>query len=180
MDNTNLPAILGPSGSLWIKSASVTIEKVRVKVAPVDGLAPETVVTSPDNLIYAEDGSELCQIWEVVEKIMKAPVTRDYLLSEGLEEHKCFELFWGEPNISDGMPLYMKKLEPIVLRRIEFIRVSGTCNVEIARFAMRHGRIGDTQVAWGKTVFKGRDTMAVATLTPHGGTKLSINISGAV
>lgn len=175
----DIPAMLGPTGSLWLKSVTVAAEKVSVRVAPVDELATETVATSPDNLLYVEDGTELCQIRELVDRLLQSPHARD-LLAEGNEEHKWFELVWEPPKDHEGRSLYMKKIVPEVLRPIESIRVVGPCKVEIGRFGIRHGKIGDVRVAWGKSVISGREAMAVATVTPSGDSKLSINFSGAV
>ena len=74
----------------------------------------------------------------------------------------------------------MKKIEPEVMRPVESIRVVGPCKVEIAKFGVRHGKIGDVKVAWGKAIIDGNSAMAVATKTDTGETKLSVNFSGAV
>ena len=180
VESADIPGMLGPHGSLWLKSVSVTAERVSIRVAQVDNLATETVATSPDNLIHLQDGSALCQIRELVEALSKTPRARDYLLREGKEEHKWFEFMWEPPCDQEGRPLYMKKLEPEVLRSIESIRIVGPCTVEIGKFGMRHGKMGNVQVAWGKSVISGRDAMAVATVAESGDTKFSINFSGLV
>ncbi|MBK6742992.1 MAG: hypothetical protein IPG66_08450 [Hydrogenophilales bacterium] len=179
IDDANIPALLGPNGNLWLKSVTITAEKVSIRVAQVGLLAPETVATAPDNLLYLDDGSELCQTKELVDGLLKSPRARDYLLAEGKEEHKWFEFVWEPPNDQQGRPLYMRKLEPAVMRPIESIRIVGPCKVEIGKFGVRHGRIGDVQVAWGKTTIAGNNAMAVATITETGETKLSLNFSGA-
>jgi hypothetical protein len=179
IDDAKIPAMLGPDGYLWLKSVTITAEKVSIRVAQVGELPPETVATSPDNLLYIEDGSELYQTKELVDKLLKSPRARDYLLTEGNEEHRWFELVWEPPSDHEGKPLYMKKLEPVVLRAVESIRVVGPCKVEIGRFGMRHGRIGDVQVTWGKSTIAGKSAMAVATITETGEAKLSVNFSGS-
>jgi hypothetical protein len=179
IDDAKFPALLGPNGSLWLKSVTISAEKVSIRVAQVGTLPPETVVTSPDNLLYTEDGLEHCQTKELVDSLLKSPRARDYLLADGNEDHKWFELFWGPPD-HEGKPLYMKKLEPEVLRPVEFIRVVGPCKIEVGRFGMRHGRIGDIRVAWGKSTISGKSAMAVATATETGETKLTVNFSGSV
>ena len=180
IDDANIPAMLGPNSSLWLKSVTINAEKVSIRVAQVDDLPPETVATSPDNLLYLEDGSELCQTKELVDRLLNSPRARDYLLSEGKEEHGWFEFIWEPPRDHEGIPLYMKKLEPAVLRLVESIRVVGPYKVEVGRFGMRHGRIGDVQVAWGKSTIAGKNAIAVATFTETGEVKLSINFSGSV
>lgn len=180
MESADIQGMLGPHGSLWLKSVNVTADKVSVRVAPIGAVPSETVAMNPDNLVYLEDGSELCQIRELVDTLIKAPRARDYLLADGKEDHRWFEFIWEPPCDHEGRPLYMKKLEPEVLRSIESIRIVGPCTVEIGEFGMRHGKIGNVQVAWGKSEISGRDAMAVATVTPGGDTKLSINFSGLV
>jgi hypothetical protein len=180
IDDANIPALLGPKGNLWLKSVTITAEKVSIRVAQVDVLAPETVVTSPDNLLYLEDGSELCQTKGLVDGLLKSPRARDYLLAESKDEHKWFELVWEPPSDQHGRPLYMKKIEPEVMRPVESIRVVGPCKIEIGKFGVRHGRIGDVQVAWGKATISGNSAMVVATKTDTDETKLSVNFSGAV
>ena len=179
IDDHDIRALLGPNGALWLKSVTITTEKVSIRVALVDLLAPETVATTPDNLLYSKDGTELCQVKELVDGILKSPRARDYLLAEGKDEHKWFEFVWEPPSDQQGRPLYMKKIEPEVMRLVESIRVIGPCKVEIAKFGVRHGKIGDVQVAWGKVPIAGNSAMAVATKTDTGETKLSINFSEA-
>ncbi len=180
VNNANIPALLGPNGSLWLKLVTITAEKVSIRVAQVGVLPPETVATSPDNLLYLENGSEHCQTKELVDRLLKSPRARSYLLAEANEEHRWFEIFWEPPSSHEGKPLYMKKLEPVVLRSVEHIRIVGSCKVEIGRFGMRHGRIGDVQVSWGKSTIAGKATMVVATFKETGEAKLSVNFSGSV
>ncbi|HMV53995.1 MAG TPA: hypothetical protein PLX20_10335 [Rhodocyclaceae bacterium] len=179
IDDHDIHALLGPNGELWLKSVTITAEKVSIRVAQVGLLASETVATNPDNLLYLEDGTELCQTRELVDGLLKTPRARDYLLAEGNDEHKWFEFVWEPPSDQQGRPLYMKKIEPEVMRPVESIRVIGPCKVEIAKFGVRHGKIGDVQVAWGKVTIAGNSAMAVATKTDTGETKLSVNFSGA-
>lgn len=179
IDKKDIPALLGPNGDLWLKTVTITAEKVSIRVAEINLLAPETVATTPDNLLYLEDGSELCQTKELIDELLKSPRTRDYLLVEGTDEHRWFECVWEPPCDQQGRPLYMKKIEPEIMRPVESIRVVGPCKVEIGKFGIRHGRIGHVQVAWGKTTISGNSAMAVATKTDTGETKLSVNFSGA-
>lgn len=178
IDTADMPAMLGPGGSLWLKSVSVTAEKVTARVAQVGNLAVETVATSPDNLLYLQDETELCQLRELVDHLLNSPRARDYLLVEAKEEHVWFEFVWEPPADHEGHPLYMKKIDPEAFRPVECLRVVGPCKVEIGRFGMRHGKIGGVTVAWGKSTIAGRDALAVATVTPGGETKLSFNFSG--
>ncbi|EXI87720.1 MAG: hypothetical protein AW12_02028 [Candidatus Accumulibacter sp. BA-94] len=178
IETADIPAMLAPGGSLWIKSVSVTAEKVTARVAQLGNLADETVATSPDNLLYLQDETELCLLRELVDRLLKSPHAWDYLLIEAKEEHVWFEFVWEPPADNEGCPLYMKKIDPEAFRPVECLRVVGPCKVEIGRFGMRHGKIGGVKVAWGKSAIAGRDALAVATITLGGETKLSVNFSG--
>ncbi|MDX2252009.1 MAG: hypothetical protein NW202_06970 [Nitrospira sp.] len=178
-ETADMAGMLGPSGSLWHKTYSLSADKVSIRVSQTGELPVETVATSPDNLLYLEDGSELCQVKELVDQLLMSEHMRDFFAREGKEEHKRFELIWAPPADHLGRPLYMQKLEPKVLRAVELIRIVGSCSIEIGRFGLHHGRLGTIQVAWGKTTIGGRDVMAVATKNDSGETRLSINFKGA-
>jgi hypothetical protein len=178
VETADIPAMLGPGGSLWLKSVSITVEKVTARVAQVGNLAVESVATSPDNLLYLQDEAEFCQVRELVEGLLKSPHARDYLLVEAREEHVWFEFVWESPTDHEGRPLYMKKIDPDVFRPVECLRVVGPCKVEIGRFGIRHGQLGGVKVAWGGSTIAGRDALAVATITSSGEAKLSVNFSG--
>lgn len=170
--------LLGTKGALWHKCFSLSPDKVRVHVAVTGTLEPETVVTSPDNLLYLEDGTELYELKQFVDSALNIDYLRNHIFKEGTEEHVRFELVWTNPTDEQERPLYMMKLEPQTLRRIEWVHIQGPCKIEIGEFGMQLGRIGSIKVAWGKTQIAGRNTLAVATLSEDGEHKLSINIKG--
>lgn len=177
--SADFPALLGPKSFLWLKSLTVSADKVSVRVSSTPTLEVETVATHPTNLIHQGDGTEICQIRELIEGLLRSARARDYFLAGGKEEHKWFEVVWEPPQDHLGQPLFMKKLEPEVLRAIESIRVIGPCKVEISRFGLRHGKLGDIHIAWGKALVAGQDALAVATVDPGGEQRLSINFAGA-
>lgn len=178
VESADIPRMLSSESSLLLKSVAISTQKVNVRVAKFGDLPEENIATTPDNLIHLEDGSELCQIRDLVDRLLKGNHARDYLLKESKEDHAWFEFIWEPPSDHEGKPLFMKKIDPEVLRPIESIRVIGPCKVEIGKFGMRHGRIGNVTVAWGKSVVAGRDAMAVTTQLMNGTTKLSINFAG--
>ena len=177
-ESADLPSLIGPNGTLWHKTYDISATKVSIRVGKVGDLEAETVVSNPDNLLYLEDGTELCQAKDLVDKMLNSERVRDYLAHEGREDHTFFEFRWEPPNDHLGRPIYMMKLEPKVLRPIECIRVVGPCKIQVASFGMQHGRLGSIRVAWGKATIAGRDAMAVATLLPSGETKLTVNVTG--
>lgn len=179
IDTANMPALLGPNGSLWLKTVSVAAQRVSARVAATESLDLETVATNPDTLVYVESGEELCKVQELVDVLLKVPSARDYLLAEAREDHKWFTLEWVPPVDQEGKPLFMKKLVPEVFRRIESIRVIGPCAVQIGKFGMRHGKLDGITVAWGKAQLSGGDAIAVATVDEAGQHRLSVNFSGA-
>jgi len=179
-DSDDMPALVGPTGSLWHKIYELSADKVSIQVAQTGDLPTETVATSPDNLLYLQDGTELCQAKELVDKVLKNEQVRDYMRKEGCEEHIRFEFVWQPPHDHLGRPIYMMKLVPKVLRQIEAIRIVGPCKIVVGKFGMRYGRLGSVQVAWGKASLGAHDALAVATVTATGEAKLSINVQGAV
>lgn len=178
-ESADIPALIGPTGSLWHKTYELSADKVSIRVAQTGDLPPETVATSPDNLLYLDDGAEFCQAKELVNKVLNSDRVKEYLTNEGREEHVRFEFIWEPPQDHLGRPLYMMKLDPKVLRKIEAIRIVGPCKIVVGKFGMRYGRLGPVQIAWGKATLGGRDALAVATMTPTGDTNLSINVQGA-
>ncbi|MBK8210414.1 MAG: hypothetical protein IPK78_11040 [Rhodospirillales bacterium] len=132
----------------------------------------------PDNLVYSIDGNELCQIGGLVGMLIRSARARDYLLSEGKEDHVWFEMAWEPPRDQRGNPLFLKKIDPEILREIESIQIRGPCKFEITQFGMRRGKLGDIRLAWSKSEFLGRDIFVVATKDTAGADKLSIHFAG--
>lgn len=178
-ESADIPTLIGPTGSMWHKTYELSADKVSIRVAQTGDLPPETVATSPDNLLYLDDGAELCQAKELVNQVINSERVKEYLTNKGCEEHVRFEFIWEPPQDHLGRPLYMMKLDPKVLRKVEAIRIAGPCKIVVGKFGMRYGRLGSVQIAWGKATLGGRDALAVATMTPTGETKLSINVQGA-
>jgi hypothetical protein len=178
-ETSDIAGMLGPSGSLWHKTFSLSADRVSIRVAEVGALSVETVSVSPDNLLYLENGNELCHVRALVDRLLKTEHMREYFLREGKEEHSHFELTWEPPADHLGRPLYMQKLEPQVLRAIESIRIIGPCTIAVGRFGFSQGRLGSVQVAWSKAKIGGQDAMAVVTKDESGATKLSINFKGS-
>jgi hypothetical protein len=178
VDEVDFHALLGSTSSLWTKSVTVTAEKVLVRVLPTPTLAGEAVAVMPENLVYSSDGNELCQIGALVEMLLKSPRARDYILSEGKEDHVWFEMAWEPPRDHLDNPLFLKKIDPDTLREIESIQIRGPCKFQITQFGLRRGKLGDIRLAWGKTEILGRDTIVVATKDTAGVDKLSINFAG--
>jgi len=177
VDKADLPALFGESGSLWIKTFTVSADKVRIRVAATAGLDAETVVTTPDNLIYTYDGKELGQVRELVEQLMKAQQIGEYFVKHGTEEHRWAEIVWELRRIEGERQLFMKKIDPELLRQIECVHIVGPCKVDIGNFGLRHSKLGDVHAVRGKASIGGKEAFAVATVAPSGAKKLSVNFS---
>ena len=171
--------LLGREGALWIKTFKLSAEKVRVNVAETVDLQSETVVTNPNNLLYDKDGNELGQLRTLVDLMLGTDYVKDYMAKEGIKEHIRFELRWDNPTGNEDQSIFMMKLDPKVLRKVEWIHIQGPCEVDIGEFGLRYGRLGMVRVAWGKTQVAGREAMLVATVSEEGDEKLSINFSGS-
>jgi hypothetical protein len=178
-DESMLKERLSAASSLWLRTVRIKAEKVTVTVGHDDGLPVETVVTSPDNLLYLADGSELAQLKELVDRLLSTEVARDHLTREAKEDHRFFEIEWTPPGAETGQAIFMKKIDPVLLRVATKVRIVGPCSVEIGRFDLSHGRVGSVEVAWGKALVGGRDAMAVATRDTTGKETLSVNFKGS-
>ena len=177
IETADFSALFGFGSSLWSKSVTITAAKVLITVTPTDLLSGETVAVMPDNLVYSSDGSELCQVVELVQMLLNSRGARYYLLNEGKVDHAWFEIIWEPPRDHLNNPLFLRKIDPVALREIRTLNIQGPCKFEITEFGMRAGLMGNIHVAWGKTGIFGRDAMVVAT-NSGGARKLSVNFTG--
>jgi hypothetical protein len=175
VESANVTKMLGEGGALWAKSATTTVEKVKVDFDAFGELAAETLVAGPDNLLYSADETELGPIRELVEAAVRSEHAMRPVMAEATEEHKWLELTWERPVDSNGNRLWMKKVEPFILRPVERIRIAGPFRIDISKFGMRHGRLGDVFFAWGKGNVYGREAIIVASALPSGAKKLSLS-----
>jgi len=171
-------SLFGFESSLWAKSVTVSASKVAVSVLPTETLAEETVFVMPTNLIYTVDEQEMCQIGELVQMLVSSAWARDYLLEEGQKDHVWFEIDWEAPRDHLDRPLFMKKVDPPMLREVKKIHIQGPCQFQIEKFDMGSGRIGDVHVAWGKTEILGQGALVVATKDSEGARKMSMSLAG--
>ena len=187
VSTTDFPRMLSESSKLWIKSFTVSPDKVVIRVKPTnvlkdgkisDFLEAENVVVMPDNLLYSGDGAELGQVQIAVTQMLQTPILRSYFQENGTPEHVRFELRWEPPTNNAGNPYYLKKLDPETLREIEYIRVIGPCTVQVAQFGLKRARLGEVHIAWGKTHAAGNSMLFVATRDASGKETLAIDVSG--
>jgi hypothetical protein len=72
------------------------------------------------------------QIGELVKLAFNSPAALHQLFNEGKEEHRWFELRWEPPRDQHGNPIFLQKLEPLVLREIQYIEIKGPCEFRIS------------------------------------------------
>lgn len=178
IEGADLPAQLAPDGALWFKSVTVHSQKTRITVPAAGELPAQTVLARPELLVHSNDGTQALPVRAIVDRMLRSVRLRDYLFSEGTEEHKWIEFGWSTPQTPDGRPLCLRRRESSLLRPIDSIRVTGSCTIAIGRFGMRHCRMGDVTVAWGRTAIAGRDTMMVTTMESNGQVRLSVHGAG--
>jgi hypothetical protein len=171
---TDFPALLGAYGTAWTKAVSITPTKVIATVPAFGDLSEESVVLLVDNCLYFADGEEVCTALGYVQAVAHSIQARDYLTANGAAEHKWFTFRMEPARANDGRPLYIRKLEPEVLREIVSLEIIGSCEIKIASVTMQRGRLGDISVTWGTATLHGQPSLVVATHDADGKKSLSI------
>lgn len=166
--------LFGGTGSLWYKVFTLTPTKVVIRVAQTPSLPAENVVVLPDNLIYDHNGQEIGPVKKLVELLLNTEHAVQKFGKLGDESHKGFEIRWEPATDKDGHPFCLQKLEPFVLRPIEYVLITGSCNFDISAFRLQHGILGNVRVAWGTGSLFGKEALLVASEDKVGGRKLSI------
>lgn len=164
--------LFGSASSLWSRSFMLKPMKVVFVVEETPDLPREGVVVSQMNYVYSGDGSQVGMAKDVVDWLLRADFTVKELAERGESSHRSFLLEWTTPV---EIQVYLQKLEPPVLRRIEQVRVAGECNFDISEFRLNHGRLGDVTVAWGTGSFFGKDALLVASGDPDKDTTMTIS-----
>ena len=174
LDPDEVEKLFGDTDSLWTKVFTLTPTKVVIRVAPVSSLPAENVVVFTDTLIYDHNGQEVCSAKQLVEKLLNTEQAKNEFGKHGDESHKGFEIRWELTADTDGHPLCLQKLEPPVLRPIEYVRTTGACNFDISEFRLKNGILGNVRIAWDTGSFLGKEALLVASEDEVGGKKLSI------
>jgi hypothetical protein len=175
---SDVDRLFGETNTLWGKTFSLTPTKVVVCVPTDAELPAERVVTFQDTLMHAEDGSVVGTIRELVERILHTRPLIEDLGRDATDEHKGFSVEWTFSAHTSVERLYLQKLEPKRLRRIEAIIITGSCEFKVSRFDLHRGRIGQVEVAWGRGRLMELDALLVASKDAVGQSKLSLNFSG--
>jgi hypothetical protein len=173
-DAASAERLFGNTSSLWSKVFTLSPAKVVVRVKPIGELPSENVVAFPDNLIYDHNGEELFDVKKLVEYLLHT----EYVVCEfgklGDLSHKSFEVRWEPANDPKGKPLCLQKLDPFILRPIEYVQITGSCSFEISEFPLKNGNLGGVRVAWASGEFLGKEALLVASENQTAVTKISI------
>ncbi len=170
----SIEKLFGNLDALWSKVFSLIPTKVVVGIAQTGELPPENIVTFPDNHIYKSNGEYLGTIKEIVEPVLKSQSVAKDLMEKGEEVHKGFFIEWQTPPFDNDDCLYMQKVDPLILRKIDFIRIYGKCSFELTQFLLKHSMLGNIRVSWGEGEFFGKPSILVATENKDGEKKITI------
>ena len=164
VDRTNFDDLFKGKSSLFTKCMTISPDKVVVGVLPTTTLPAESVAAHQLSVFNA-DGSLIGLMGHLVIETMNSPDMLQQLLKQGDEQHRWFIFQWETPRDKKGMPIFLQKLEPLVFRDIQFIEIDGPCEFKINEFALRRGKLGAVEVAWGKTKFFEKAALLVS--PPH-------------
>lgn len=166
--------LFGGSSSIWFKLFNIVAEKVVIRVAASGGLDAETFRPSPDNDIYDHTGNRIGTAKELVYALLHNNYSVPLFGAQGEDDHKWFELVADPFKDTAGNSLYMQKIDPPVLRPIEWVRISGPCNFNTSEFKLRHGQLKDISIAWGTGTLKGKKMLLVASSDEKAGQKATV------
>lgn len=178
IDSGSPERLFAHTNSLLGKALSVSIQRVEVTVAQSGDLPSEWFRAAPDTQFLLTDGTELCSAAELANALLRSRGIADKLLSDALPEHKFIEAGWRMPTTPTGR-LCVQKMEPLVLRPVELVRVIASSVVAVEEFPLRHGHLGNVKVAWGVGALLGQPAMVVATAVAAGAPRVSLNLDGA-
>jgi hypothetical protein len=161
--DASVNSMFGNTGSLWAKFFTLWPKKVVIAVAAVAGFPGEQVASLPDNTVFTDDGQEAGSVQALVEYMLRIEHVVQALGRDGSPNHQSFEVSWDKPQRSDGRRLCLQKLDPLLLRPIEAIRVLGSCQFKVSEFRLRRGRLGEVPIVWSTAELGERPAMLVAT-----------------
>lgn len=176
VDENSVDRLFGKTEALFSRTFSFTPLKVIARVEEGDGLPIEDVVTLPDNIIFKPDGSQLGALKNYIESMLNSGKFLESIGQQGDESHKSFELSIEKPIDEVGNPLCLRKENPLIIRKIAFIKVIGKCEISPpSKFPIKYGKLGSVRVAWGTGQFLEKDALLVATEDGTGKKKLTIS-----
>lgn len=154
---SDLPALVGPRSALWPRTLSVCTERISLQIAANALLEAEIVPVSANQMMHIEENAQLGRVRDLVEPFLQSVPARDRLLAAIDAGHQTFELEWSTPKAPDGQPLFLRTLRPKTARRVEAIRISGSCEVGMGQFRGLHEASHAVAISWPRRR-KGQDT----------------------
>jgi hypothetical protein len=139
----------------------------------MNSLPIERVLAYPDTEIFLADDTSVGNVLDLANVLIEHSHVREQFASEVLTEHTHAVLEWA-PSAHLTKRVYLKKLEPNVLRTISLFRVVAKCSVEMSEFPLRHGQYDGVRVAWAENTLLGNPTMLLATTDATGGLLMSL------
>jgi hypothetical protein len=172
MVDTDFPRMLGLTSTLWSKTFTLNFAEAWVQFDATGDLPSAPVAVPMETGVFSAQHEELFPFREVVMAQRTNQALRDLFAESAEENHKSFDLSW-EPAGS----FFLKQIDPLVYREIKSIRLTGACEVEIARFGMQGGVMDGVTAAWGKSVMFGREAFFVATSDKGGAPKITVQLT---
>lgn len=178
VEDARFPGVLRQAMELWLRTISLTAERVVCTVEATDGFAAERVRVSADQNIVGFDHEYFCSAAELVRITLNAPGIGRRFLDQGTLDSKWFEIQYVPP-VEGDMVIYLQKIEPRILRKISLIEISGPCVFTIGSFRVKRARIGSVHFAYGAATMFDRSVVFVATRDETGSEKMAANFSAA-
>lgn len=144
----DLAALLGPRSVLWPRTISVRAERVCLRIAANALLEAEVVPVSANQALHVEGSAPTGRVRELVAPFLQSMPARDRLLAAIEDGRQRFELEWSAPNAADGQPLFLRTHRPKLARRVESIRISGSCEIGMGQFRGPHEASRAVSISW--------------------------------
>jgi len=176
-DESFAERFFGDNSPLYFKHMKLIPNKVIIRVDSIDGLSAENVEVFPDTLIYKQTGEQICTAKDMVENILNTKKINLESLSKSDNTHKGFEVIWKQAKERVGNTYCLQKLEPVLIRPIESIKITGICNFDITELTLQHGKIGNVNVAWGTISLEGENALLVVSKQPENNETATISIT---
>jgi hypothetical protein len=138
------------------------VTKVVGVVPSIGDLPGERVVLNHDTACFDEQGVQLSFVEQVVKAVLSDRRLAEKFALEGTEDHKFFAVESSPARFPSGERVFLQKLEPLRLRSLDTLEISGSCRIARCQFNMTYGHLGPVQVAWGSGLLDGRDAMVLA------------------
>jgi hypothetical protein len=168
--------LVGRISALWTKCATLEPIVVKIRIAEGDGMLAEEFCAPLDLLTFDTVGTSLGDLKTLVRTVLNSDGIVKPMLLKGEETHQSFQVQWKCPDLN-GARLCLKKEQPLALRPIEWMQITGRVKIEKSEFALKHAEVGGVPVSWGTASVMGERTILVLTESA-GEKKISIAPQG--